>query len=141
MQIFKFLFFSLVVALFFLATQLTTVPYYDLSIERTYTTDNNLHLSGSLYTLNTLHPKNIWYLGIKKSALEHSSTQDICVRWQGNAKTTEECLDQEGDDVSEEYYTFPTSIGQSNTIRFSFIGDVTVSPEDIVVYSMNTAPA
>jgi len=141
MRFFKFSLIFILALVFLAATQIVVVPRYDLSIERTTLADPNLSHSGGVYTLHTLQPKNIWYIGVKKNALDSQGNEDFCVNWQGNGTFSQECLDHDGRDETDEYYTFPASIGVSAEVTFSLPTEGNITPENITVYSMNTARA
>jgi hypothetical protein len=71
--------------------------------------DANLSYSSGTYTLENTDIKNVCYIGIKKSALADADA-NFCVHWSGNGMTSEECMDNDGTDDTDEYYSFPASL-------------------------------
>lgn len=115
---------------------------YNLSIERTVAHDANLSWSDNVYTIHTMSPKNIWYVGLPKHLLESESDfQNTCVHWTIHDSTFTECLDDDGDDMTDEFYSFPVGSYVAQEAQFWIESPVSFDAHDITVYSLNTLPS
>ena len=85
---------------------------------------------------------NIWYLGVSKE-YAFSDSHDFCASWNVGSETrvSTECLDFDGDDTTDEQYTFPVHFAlESRNISFTIHSQKPFSSQDITLYSMNTRP-
>jgi hypothetical protein len=113
-------------------------PRYDFSIERIPLSHLSYTHSGG-YTLESRSSKNIVYLGIK-SSYEFSDAHSLCLTIDTTSGRREECLDTDGEKLSDEIFTFPLSLQtQEKKISFRIHSEIPLHQNDIMVYSMNTA--
>lgn len=123
------------------------IPKYDTAIGKmSVISSSEMTLSWETYSM-TFHQStdtanNIWYLGVSKE-YAFSDSHDFCASWNVGSETrvSTECLDFDGDDTTDEQYTFPVHFAlESRNISFTIHSQKPFSSQDITLYSMNTRP-
>lgn len=107
-----------------------TIPTYNLTVERTIPT---FTLSWEYY-VSVQNPKNIWYIGIKKSDITDDT---VCVEWSFDTEKKTECIDHDGAQDNE-IFTFPVLSNAVNRVSFHILNHSSIDPSNIVLYSMDT---
>ncbi len=131
----KMRFFSLIFCIFLLLLALVvdTTSTFDLTVFRSLVIREN---DGSFYTMSS-KPQNIWYIGIDN---REKYNDEICVEWDLGTEKKKECIDHDGVDWGQ-MFTFPVLSDAVSRASFRFIGNNTVDPRDITVYSIDTRPS
>lgn len=89
-----------------------------------------------MYTVQRQNPQNIWYLSLPKE----SKHTDICVRWRADESETRTCIDFDGEDTTDTYFTFPAFLPASRSVAFEIESPYSLDVNSIKLHSINTHP-
>lgn len=89
--------------------------------------------------MHTDNAYNIWYLGIPKEQIEEAHLASICIDWHVSGNVYQECLDDDGVDLSDEYYSFPVQTPHTDVVAFQLTEPLSVETP-VTIYSLNTDP-